>query len=299
MNAPNRQGDKRAIERTVDEFMFGLGLSDQGPGRTVAQFGSALVVTQGVIERMQNLTGTNPDASLAGGHIPGWDLSAATMTPQGSAQLMRTRECVRGTNRFRVGARRTMRAGLRPPSRVFEYSAGWQFIGERHFTAASSYIAEVEGRFWVIRNPRALENKPSLLTLDSVEGRAVAMSALALADQARWSVSFNAGTPLSVRVWCSPDAARRLYSDRDKAPGKARRSALRGWVSEHWRELPSDPEQEYHVIEHLRGAQRFRWRGYDCMLRPSHNALAAAGLIKEDKRATGPRRRRKRSSACQ
>lgn len=297
MNAPNRQGDKRAIERTVDRLMFGLGLAEQGPGKTVAQFGSALVVTPGLIERMQNLTGTDPDALPSGTHVPGWDLSAATMTQEGSPQLMRVRECLRSSNRFRVGARRAMRAGLRPPSQVFEFTAGWQLAGQRHFTAGSSYIAEVDGRAWVIPNPRALESKARPLTLDSMEARALAMSALALADQARWSVSFNAGTPLSVRVWCSPDAARRLYSDRDKAPGKARRSALRGWVSEHWRELPSDPEQEYHVIEHLRGAQRFRWRGYDCMLRPSHNALAAAGLIKEDKRATGTRRRRKRGSA--
>lgn len=298
MSQLSKQGDKRAIEAVVDGLMFGVGLSEQGNGRTVAQFGPALVATKDVIDRMENLAGADPDAVLTGALVPGWDVSAATFSPQGSPQLMRARECLRGSNRFRVGARRTMRAGLRPPSRVFEFTAGWQFRGKRHFNAATAHVVEVDGRAWVIRNPRALESKPQPLTFDSVEGRILVLSTLALADQARWSVSFNAGTPLTVRVWCSPEGAQRIYSDRDRAPGKARRSALRAWVAEHWRELPSDPAQEYQVIEHLRGAQRFRWRGYDCVLRPSYNALSAAGLIKADKRATGSRRRRKRRTPC-
>jgi len=64
----------------------------------------------------------------------------------------------------------------------------------------------------------------------------------------------------------SPTGCLDLFRSRDLAPGERRRSALRHWVNEHYRERSTDPRKLAYVREHLRGNQLFKWNGLDCEL---------------------------------
>ena len=57
-----------------------------------------------------------------------------------------------------------------------------------------------------------------------------------------------------------PTGVREFFRFRDVPEGKARRSALVGWVTDHWRASRKDPNDEIYVREHLRGTRDFSWR---------------------------------------
>lgn len=65
-------------------------------------------------------------------------------------------------------------------------------------------------------------------------------------------------------------AARELFRLREKPETASRRSALRHWVRDHWRQKRDDPDAEIYVRKHLRsGRFVFEWNGYECEFRQS------------------------------
>jgi hypothetical protein len=58
--------------------------------------------------------------------------------------------------------------------------------------------------------------------------------------------------------------ARKLFAARDLPAGRERRSAIRHWVTEHYREAGEVP-----VRSHFRGAELFAWDGMTCEVVPS------------------------------
>lgn len=63
--------------------------------------------------------------------------------------------------------------------------------------------------------------------------------------------------------------AEALIHQRNTPEGRSRKAALRHWVNEHWRRLPSDAATETRVRAHLRGAERFRVGALHCRILPS------------------------------
>ena len=83
-----------------------------------------------------------------------------------------------------------------------------------------------------------------------------------------WTVTVavqNVGNPVLLAT--DSLGARCMFGDR--APTGDRRDALKHWVREHWRKCRKDPDLEAFVIQHLRGAEEFIWKGFNCTLRPS------------------------------
>jgi hypothetical protein len=89
-------------------------------------------------------------------------------------------------------------------------------------------------------------------------GMAVGISAAAAT---RWSISlrFEPESP-GLCFITDPTGIREFFRFRDVPEGKARRSALVGWVTDHWRVSRKDPNDEIYVREHLRGVREFSWR---------------------------------------
>lgn len=91
--------------------------------------------------------------------------------------------------------------------------------------------------------------------------------------QSRWSVYFcKIGSP-GIRFPTTPTGARAAFALRDLPEGADRRSALRHWVTEHWRVNSSDSQEDVLVREHLRGGAKFVWNGIHCRITPSDNDM--------------------------
>ncbi len=58
--------------------------------------------------------------------------------------------------------------------------------------------------------------------------------------------------------------AKEIFKMREVEPGKKRRAALRHFVAEHYRKLPSDPNEMVKIARYLRGASCFKWNGFEC-----------------------------------
>lgn len=111
--------------------------------------------------------------------------------------------------------------------------------------------------------------------------------------RSRWSVYLADG---GIGVTFPTDAvgAREVFRLRDIPEGRARRAALRTWVTEHWRINPQAVDEEVLVREHLRGAQTFDWSGLQCRIKPSDEDFAReyqARLDREQARIEGTDRR--------
>ena len=91
----------------------------------------------------------------------------------------------------------------------------------------------------------------------------------ALTERYTWSVGFRYPGTLMVRFATDPTGAREAFRMRDVEDGRERRSALRNWVSAHWRQLRSDNDEETKVRTHLRGATSFGFGGFECQVVPS------------------------------
>lgn len=68
-------------------------------------------------------------------------------------------------------------------------------------------------------------------------------------------------------------AAKDIFKMRDIEPGKKRRTALQHFVAEHFRRLPSDPEETVKIARYLRGTQKFNWNGFECSINIPHFLL--------------------------
>ena len=98
--------------------------------------------------------------------------------------------------------------------------------------------------------------------------KASAMLSLALRQRYEWSVSVREPSSASFRFSTDAQGVRAMVSERDKGVN-GRRSALRNWVVDHWRQSRSDTDSEIYVRKHLRGGEAFTWRGYECRWSPA------------------------------
>ena len=93
----------------------------------------------------------------------------------------------------------------------------------------------------------------------------------AFTERYEWKVYM--GTPAfpGLTIPTTPAAAMDVFKLRE-VPEIGRRQALRNWVREHTRKIPSvddEPAIDVLVREHLRGATDFRWNGITCKIIPS------------------------------
>jgi hypothetical protein len=93
-----------------------------------------------------------------------------------------------------------------------------------------------------------------------------------------WHVAFGT-VPGGPRLLfpTNPAGALHLFNNRDRAPGKARREALKHWVEEHYRDSPEDLS---YVCHHLRGHTEFTWAGFNSELFVSQYDLEMNKLFK-------------------
>jgi hypothetical protein len=91
----------------------------------------------------------------------------------------------------------------------------------------------------------------------------------ALKRRYEWHVEIgNPGFP-TVLFRVGVDALRHLFEDREVSAETERRDVLLNWVSQHWRRITRNPEVESYVRQHLRGALKFDWRGFEVKLHPA------------------------------
>ena len=85
-----------------------------------------------------------------------------------------------------------------------------------------------------------------------------------------WTVEIGFENCPSVRFHTDPTGAREVFRLRDVPPGKKRRTAIRHWVSGHWRRRRKDEEERKRwIAKYLRGATKFSWQDLRCVVRPS------------------------------
>lgn len=90
-----------------------------------------------------------------------------------------------------------------------------------------------------------------------------------------WHVALSRPDKESPRlvIPTNPAGCLDLFRGRDLSPGEKRRSALRHWVNEHFRERSADPGAVDYVREHLRGVRLFTWNGLACELMVSESDM--------------------------
>lgn len=86
-----------------------------------------------------------------------------------------------------------------------------------------------------------------------------------------WAVTFGYEGGGSVRCFTDPAGAAETFRLRDIPEGKKRRTALRHWVEQHWRQKRDGDLTQ--VRKHLRGAQKFTWNGLTCLIEPAADDL--------------------------
>jgi len=192
-----------------------------------------------------------------------WPVSQAFVwPPKGDAEP----ECVFARTRSAAAAEARQLGAVRfsPRMAVFE-----QVEARPDGTAASNAIpaALLNGRWTdARRRPQPLFNAYAAEHLP-VDFAVAAMLA------ARWTVWFGHGDGPRVRFLTDPAGAREAFRLRDLPEGRARRAALRHWVSAHSRTAPGgraaeDADAAVWVRRHLRGATDFVWNGLRCRIQP-------------------------------
>jgi hypothetical protein len=117
----------------------------------------------------------------------------------------------------------------------------------------------------------------------------------ALRQRYEWSVSIGLPGSTSFRFATNATGIATLLKERDKGE-EGRRAALKAWVSDHWRQSRSDPEEEIYVRKHLRGGETFMWRGYACEWRASDYDAERAAAFKAEREVMGRQAIRRKPS---
>lgn len=84
-----------------------------------------------------------------------------------------------------------------------------------------------------------------------------------------WSVLLGEEGLPRARFVTDALGVREAFRLRDIPPGRERRTALKHWVRQHWRQQRIDPEAKSWVRAHMRGAVDFAWNGLSCRIEPS------------------------------
>lgn len=116
--------------------------------------------------------------------------------------------------------------------------------------------------------------------------KGIAYMAAALRHRYEWSISIGKPGSTSFRFATNASGVSALLKERDKGES-GRRSALKSWITDHWRQSSSDPDEEIYVRKHLRGGETFMWRGYACEWRPSQYDLERAEAFKVERQLMG------------
>lgn len=110
-------------------------------------------------------------------------------------------------------------------------------------------------------------NAQTALDIDMAQG-------ISLRREYLWSVLLGEPGIPRARFSTDPTGVRQVFKLRDIPPGKERRTALRHWVSEHWRKRrPPSADDWIFVKAHLRGAHTFVWQNLHCTIEPSRRDL--------------------------
>jgi hypothetical protein len=110
---------------------------------------------------------------------------------------------------------------------------------------------------------------------DAIVSTALGLSA-ALSFRYDWHVAFGPENGMRLLLPTTAGGSLALFRDREKEG--SRRSALRHWVQEHWRETK---ESLNFVCTHLRGATKFKWRDLACEILVSEHDLERNELFKQ------------------
>ncbi len=125
---------------------------------------------------------------------------------------------------------------------------------------------------WKVLNTDIVTPDPR--ELDSFNDRHIrTIFAGKLTSRYSWHVAFGSEPGSRAVLPTSPRGCLELFRGRDLSLGENRRSALRHWVNEHYRDRSNDPGAMAYVCEHLRGNTRFVWNGLPCELMVSEYDL--------------------------
>jgi hypothetical protein len=109
---------------------------------------------------------------------------------------------------------------------------------------------------------------------------------IALRQRYEWSVSLRTHDGPSFRFATDATGVREMLKERDKNDNN-RRAALRHWVVSHWRQSRTDEESESYVRQHLRGGEKFYWRGYEAEWMPSQFDIEQNKKLADERRLMG------------
>lgn len=93
---------------------------------------------------------------------------------------------------------------------------------------------------------------------------------------------FDAVCP-SLTLLTDPTGVKEFWKLRDVPPGRARRTALLHWVSQHWRQKRADPDVEVFVREHMRGDTHVRQGHFEATITPSQEDTLRDKKAKEER----------------
>jgi hypothetical protein len=114
-----------------------------------------------------------------------------------------------------------------------------------------------------------------------LELRIAVHAALALTQRYTWQCALGRDGKQSVAFPVERDALPEIFRMRDIPEGKARRAALRHFVTAHFRRKPGEASYEDPTIfvkKHLRGQTEFTWNGLRCeVIPPAYETEKLAG----------------------
>ncbi len=103
----------------------------------------------------------------------------------------------------------------------------------------------------------------------------------ALSERYEWHAAFGfSDNGPRLLIPTNPRGCLELFRSRNLNPGERRRSALRHWVKNHYRDVNRDDEGLTYVRDHLRGNTRFIWNGLDCEVLVSEYDLERSDSFK-------------------
>lgn len=163
----------------------------------------------------------------------------------------------------------------------------------RYSTMRTYYELRKGGKWWIVGQPTAVNvAQPA----DEQEQKCFTMiPSIALSRYYEWVVRFKIHDSLpSVSIPTDVQGARILFKDRAVPPDKDRRTALRHWVSSHYRpKFAVNEDERTLVLPFLRGRTSFNWNGFQCEVVPSSYDVKKYAEYTVMRQKTPPRRKRR------
>lgn len=185
-----------------------------------------------------------------------------------------------GINRYRRVSPKAVRGRVHGFAKhIVEFSAGKVTPSTGLYESSRAYLGW-QGRRWRLM-PRTDGVGPQNPDSSPDAARSIQMAqSVQFSSDWWWLAKIGwIGHPM-VTLPTDAVGAREVFRLRDIPAGKKRRTAIRHWVSEHWRQRRKGPG-ETRVREHLRGGCEFTWNGFYVKLMPSivdqERAAAAKG----------------------